>query len=81
MLVPKYRDTSNRVHALGVQESGKLGQIRDHGTALLRGQRVIESYVENSVTILYVEYHRIAAQLTPAADNAQAVVAAGHDSG
>ena len=50
VFVTEYRDTSNRVHALGVQEAGKLGQIRDHGTALLRGQRVIVYFYPAAMT-------------------------------
>src|SRR5580698_1199218 len=73
-------DAGDGVHVLRVQEVNELGQIVNVNLVLAE-QRVLEGNGHAAVGILYVENHGVAADFTPVADDAQAVVAGGHDAG
>src|SRR5882672_12761058 len=45
------------------------------------GQRMIEGDVDNAVAVFDVKHYRVAADFVPVANDAQAVVAAGHHAG
>src|SRR5437868_13702891 len=66
------------MHALRVDKAGQFGQIRDIGMATANGQRVLEGDIHDPVAILDIEDNRVAPQFTPAPDNPQAMLAAGH---
>ena len=53
----------------GMQEVNELRQVRNI-VALSGGQRMIEGDINDAVAIFDVEYHRIAANLAPVADDA-----------
>src|SRR5215467_2092283 len=63
-----------------MQEAHELRQIRNV-VMLASCQRMIKRNVYNSVAVLHIKNNRIPALLTPAADDAQAVIAAGHHPG
>ena len=80
MFVAEDGDAGDGVHVFGMQEVNELGQV-GNVVALSAGQRVVEGDVDDAVAILYIEDHRIAADLSPMSDDAQSMIAARHHSG
>ena len=59
-LIAEYRHASDRVHALGMQEMRKLGQVVNSDMVRTR-KRMIERDINASVAIFYIENYRIPA--------------------
>ena len=72
VLISEDGDPGDGMQVLRMQEAGKLRQIRNI-VVVLSGQWVLERDVNAAVTVLYVEDNRVAAQLPPAADDANAI--------
>jgi len=69
------------MHTLRMQEPGELGEVSNGVVLSVGPQRVVKGYIQDPVAVLDVENHGVAAQLTPAPDNPQPMVAAGHNTG
>src|SRR5690349_12916817 len=78
--VPEDSNAGDGVHVLLVQEVHELGDIVDVNLVLAE-KRVFEGDVDASVGVLDVEYDSVPSNFTPVLDDAEAVVARGHDSG
>ena len=79
-LVAEDGDARDRVHVLRVQEMDELGQVVNVHRMLAQ-QRMLESNVHAAVGVFNVEDDRIAADFAPVADDAQSVIAGGHQTG
>ena len=79
-LVAEHGDAGDGVHVLLVQEVHELGHVVDVDLVLAE-QRVLEGNVDAAVGVLDVEDDGVAADFAPVLDDAEAVIAGGHDSG
>jgi hypothetical protein len=79
VLIAKEGDAGDGVHVFGMQEVNKLRQIGNI-VALSGGEGMVKGDVDDAVAILDIEDHGVAANFLPMADDAQPVIAAGHDS-
>src|SRR5579864_5559574 len=79
-LVAENGDAGDGVHVLLMQEANELGHVVDVDVVLAE-QRVFERDGDAAVGILDVEDYGVAADFTPVSDDAESVVAAGHDAG
>src|ERR1700737_3106151 len=79
-LVAEDCDAGDGMHVLRMQEVDQLRDIVDVDLMLAQ-QQVLEWNVYAAVAVLNVEHYRVAAYLPPVADDAESVVAGGHDAG
>ena len=79
-LVAEDGDAGDGVHVLGVQEVDELRQVVDVDLVLAE-QRMLEGNVDAAVGIFDVEDDGVAADFAPVADDAESVIAGGHDAG
>src|SRR5580693_8327722 len=79
-LVAEDGDAGDGVHVFGVQEVHELGQVVNVDL-MLAEQRMFEGDGNAAVGIFDVEDDGVAADLAPVADNAEPVIAGGHDAG
>src|SRR5580658_8218820 len=79
-LVAEDGDAGDGVHVFGVQEVDELGQVVDVDLVLAE-QRMLEGNGHAAVGIFNVEDYGVAADFAPVADDAESVVAGGHDAG
>src|SRR5216684_1267697 len=79
-LVAEDGDAGDSVHVLLVQEAYKLRHVVDVDLMLAQ-QRVLEGNSDAAVGIFNVEDYGVAADFAPVADDAESVVAGGHDAG
>src|SRR6266851_6069207 len=79
-LVAEDGDAGDGVHVLRVQEVDELRDIVNVDLVLAQ-QRVLEGDGYAAVTVFDIEDNRVAADFAPVADDAQSVVAGGHDAG
>src|SRR5580704_10391930 len=79
-LVTEHGDASDGVHVLLVQEVNELGHIVNVDV-VLAGQRMLVRDGDAAVRVFDVEYDRVATDFAPVADDAEPVIAAGHDAG
>ena len=80
VLIAEEGDAGDGVHVFGMQEVNKLRQIGNI-VALSGGEGVVEGDVDDAVAIFDIEDDGVATDFLPMADDAQSVIAAGHDSG
>src|SRR5208282_5123248 len=73
-------DSGDGVHILLVYEVDKLGHIVNVDLVLAE-QRMLEGNVDAAVRIFDVENYRVAAYFAPVADDAESMIAGGHDAG
>src|ERR1700733_11019825 len=71
-------DPGDGVHVFGVQEVDKLGQVVDIDLVFVE-QRMLEGDVYVAVAIFDIEDDGVAAYFAPVTDDADSVVAGGHD--
>ena len=79
-LVAEDGDSGDGVHVLLVQEADELGDVVNVDLVLAE-QRVLEGDVDAAVGIFDVEDDGVAADFAPVLDDAESVVAGGHDAG
>ena len=79
-LVAEDGDAGDGVHVLLVQEADELGYVVDVDLVLAE-QRVLEGNGDAAVGVLDIEDDGVAADFTPVLDDAESVIAAGHDAG
>src|ERR1044071_1588054 len=77
-LVAEDGDTSNRVHALRVQEARVFWQVVNI-YLVVADERVLEGNIHGAVGVFNVEDHGIAAGFTPALDNLDTTITSGHE--
>src|SRR6266446_5049068 len=79
-LVAEDGDAGDGVHVLLVQEAYKFRDVVDVDL-MLAEQRVLEGNGDAAVGVFNVEDYGVAADFAPVADDAESVVAGGHDAG
>src|ERR1700693_1460748 len=79
-LVAEDGDAGDGVHVFGVQKVNELGQVVDIDLVLAE-QRMLEGNGHAAVAVFDVEDYGVASDFTPVADDADAVIAGGHDAG
>ncbi len=79
-LVAEDGDAGDGVHVLLVQEAHKFRDVVDVDFVLAE-QRVLEGDGDAAVGVFDIEDHGVAADFTPMLDDAESVIAAGHDAG
>src|SRR5580698_6342772 len=79
-LVAEDGDAGDGVHVLLVDEVDELRDIMNVDLVLAE-QRVLEGNVDAAVGIFDVEDDRVAADFAPVLDDAESVIAGGHDAG
>src|SRR3984957_20361632 len=79
-LVAEHGDSRDGVHVFLVQEVNKLGHVVDVDVVFAQ-QRVFEGNSDAAVGIFDVEDDAVAADFAPVLDDAESVVAGGHDAG
>ena len=79
-LVAEDGDAGDGVHVFGVQKVHELGQVVNVDL-MLAEQRMFEGDGNAAVGIFDVEDDGVAADLAPVADDAEPVIAGGHDAG
>ena len=79
-LVAEDGDSRDGVHVLLVQEADELGHVVDVDLVLAE-QRVLEGNGDAAVGVLDIENDGVASDFTPVADDAESVIAGGHDAG
>src|ERR1700686_2323580 len=77
-LVAEHGDTGDGVHVLLVQEAYKFRYVVQVDVVLAQ-ERMLPGNGHAAVRILDVEDDGVAADFTPVADDAESVIAAGHD--
>src|ERR1700683_5300231 len=79
-LVAEDGDAGYGVHVFGMQEVDELGQVVNVDLVFAE-QRMLEGNGYAAVAVFDVEDYGVASYFAPVADDADAVVAGGHDSG
>ena len=79
-LVAEHGDAGDGVHVFGVQEVDELWQVVNIDLVLAE-QRMLERNIHAAVGIFNVEDNGVASDLAPVADDADPMVAGGHDAG
>src|SRR5580692_9596065 len=79
-LVAEDGDAGDGVHILGMQEVDELRKVVNIDLVLAE-EGMLEGNVDAPVRVLDIEDDGIAADLAPVADDAESVVAGGHDAG
>src|SRR5438105_1797752 len=79
-LVTEDGDAGDGVHILLVEEAYKFRDVVDVDLVLAE-QRVLEGNGDAAVGVFDVEDYGVAADFAPVADDAESVVAGGHDAG
>src|SRR5271169_2947580 len=79
-LVAEDGNARDGVHVLLVQEVNELGDVVDVDLVLAK-ERVLEGDVDAAVGVFDVEDYGVAADFAPVADDAESMVAGGHDAG
>ena len=79
-LVAEDGDAGDGVHVLLVEEADELRYVVDVDLVLSE-QRVLEGDGDAAVGVLDIEDYGVAADFTPMLDDAESVIAAGHDAG
>ncbi len=79
-LVAEDGDAGDGVHVFGVQEVDELWQVVNVNL-MLAEQRMLERNVDAAIGIFDVEDDGVAADFAPVADDADAMIAGGHDAG
>ncbi len=77
-VVAEDRNARDRVQSLGVEEAGKLRQIADRITLLLRRQWQSGRNAHRAIGILNIEHYAVAAGLAPGANDLKSLGAACH---